>query len=40
LPVADADIFALRKLQLKDIAVHVFQYVGHMNKWNNYTSFK
>jgi len=36
-----SNIFALIKPQLKDIAVHFFpQYVGQVNKWNNYTGFK
>jgi len=37
---ADTDIFALLKPQFQDITVHFFAVVGHINKWNNYTSYK
>jgi len=35
------NIFALLKPQFEDTVVYFFlQYVGHINKWNNCTSFK
>jgi len=37
---ADTEIFALLKLQLKDITVHFFLHAGHSKNWNSCTSYK